>query len=246
MPVALGGLPAPVFGIRAQKEYYRFFFAGLVLFMGCLMPWGPEWEMAGWQTFKGGVFTIIALGIMWSSWVAISHGKFDLSTMRWLVLASLPLTVMIWHLVFIFDEPAVLDYIRLEQAKYAGGEYQADQHEAPSGVGERVPDRGEADVGEAGDDRVHGEADEADHDDVADAHPLELLEFRCVDTERLGELVAQRGDLQLGVLGLTPQGRSQRRRLEHGQHRRQLVVTERPAGGCDRPVGADHERRCDQ
>ncbi len=110
MPVSLSGLPAPAFGMRAQKQYYRFFFAGLVMFLGCLMPFGPEWAMAGYQTLGGSLFTIIALGIMWTSWVAISHGKFDLSSMRWLILAFLPLTVMVWHIIFIFEEPAVLAY----------------------------------------------------------------------------------------------------------------------------------------
>jgi hypothetical protein len=116
-PVSLGGLPAPMYGARAQKEYYRFFFAGLVLFMGCLMPWGPEWEMAGWQTLKGGVFTIIALGIMWSSWVAISHGKFDLSSMRWLVLASLPLVSSVFFVLGVFESSAVQVYIAAMKAK---------------------------------------------------------------------------------------------------------------------------------
>ncbi len=115
-PVSLGGLPAPLFGARAQKEYYRFFFAGLVLFMGCLMPWGPEWQMAGWQTLKGGVFTIIALGIMWSSWVAISHNKFDLSTMRWLILAVLPLTSSVFFVLGVFESSAVQVYIAAQKA----------------------------------------------------------------------------------------------------------------------------------
>jgi hypothetical protein len=115
-PVTMGGLPAPFFGKRAQKEYYRFFFAGFVLFMGCLMPWGPEWEMAGWQTLKGGCFMIIALGIMWSSWVAIAHGKFDLGTMRWLVLATIPLISSVFFVLGVFESSAVLVYIQAQKA----------------------------------------------------------------------------------------------------------------------------------
>lgn len=118
MPVSLSGLPAPAFGMRAQKQYYRFFFAGVVMFLGCLMPFGPEWAMAGYQTLGGALFTLIAVGIMWTSWVAISHGKFDLTSMRWLILAFLPLTVMVWHIIFIFEEPAVLAYQALAQAAY--------------------------------------------------------------------------------------------------------------------------------
>lgn len=118
MLVALPGLPAPAFGIRGQRQYYRFFFAGLVMFLGCMMPFGPEWAMAGYQTMGGSIFTIIALGIMWTSWVAISHGKFDLTSMRWLLLAFVPLTVMVWHVIYIFEEPAVIAYQAMSKAAY--------------------------------------------------------------------------------------------------------------------------------
>lgn len=118
LPVTLPGLPAPAFGIRGQRQYYRFFFAGLVMFLGCMMPFGPEWAMAGYQTMGGSIFTIIALGIMWTSWVAISHGKFDLTSMRWLLLAFVPLTVMVWHVVYIFEEPAVKAYQAMSKAAY--------------------------------------------------------------------------------------------------------------------------------
>lgn len=117
--VSLPGLPAPVFGTRAQTEYYRFFFAGLIMFLGCMMPFGPEWEMAGYQSLGGAVFTLISLGIMWSSWVAISHGKFDLSSIRWLILSTIPLTVMIYHVWRIWEEPAVIEYIKIVKAQHA-------------------------------------------------------------------------------------------------------------------------------
>ena len=104
-------MPAPAFGMRAQKEYYRFFFAGLVMFLGCLMPFGPEADLVGYKTLGGAFFTLIALGIMWSSWVAISHGRFNMSNLRWLVCAFIPLAVMVYHLVMIFEEPAVVGYI---------------------------------------------------------------------------------------------------------------------------------------
>ena len=111
MQVALSGMPAPAFGLRAQKEYYRFFFAGLIMFLGCLMPFGPEAELVGYKTLGGALFTLISLGIMWSSWIAITHGRFNMSNLRWLLCAFIPLTVMIYHLVMIFDEPAVQGYI---------------------------------------------------------------------------------------------------------------------------------------
>lgn len=119
MPVSLGGMPAPLFGMRAQKEYYRFFFCGLLIFMGCLMPWGHLWDMAGWQSFKGGIFTIIALGIMWSSWVAISHNKFDLSSMRWLILATIPLISSVFFVIGVFEQPDVVKYIAVMKVRMA-------------------------------------------------------------------------------------------------------------------------------
>lgn len=116
MAVSMAGMPAPLFSMRAQREYYRFMFAGVLMLLGCMMPFGPEWDMAGYKTLGGAVFTVIALGILWTSWIAISHGRFDLSAMRWLILATIPLTIQIWHLVGAFDEPAVVEYIRLTKA----------------------------------------------------------------------------------------------------------------------------------
>ena len=119
MPVSMAGMPAPAFGMRAQKEYYRFLFAGVLMFLGCMMPFGPELDQAGYKSLGGACFTVISLGIVWSSWIAITHGRFDLSTMRWLTLAVIPLWSTVWHLVKIFDEPAVKAYIAQTKAAHA-------------------------------------------------------------------------------------------------------------------------------
>ncbi len=113
------GMPAPAFSVKAHKEHYRFFFAGLIMFLGCLMPFGPEWAMAGYKTLGGAVFTIISLGIMWISWVSIAHNKFDMSNMKWWVLGFLPFAVQVYHLCYAFQEPAVMAYMN------AGGEVQS-------------------------------------------------------------------------------------------------------------------------
>ena len=44
MPI---GLPPIFYRHDAHREYYRFLFAGIVMTLGCLMPFGPEWEQAG-------------------------------------------------------------------------------------------------------------------------------------------------------------------------------------------------------
>lgn len=110
-PVSLPGMPAPVFGMRAPKEYYRFFFAGLLIVLGCLMPWGPQMDLVGWKTVSGGVCMIIGLMICWTSWVAIAHSRFGLNNMTWLILAVIPLIGQILNLVNAFELPAVKAYI---------------------------------------------------------------------------------------------------------------------------------------
>jgi len=117
-PVSLSGMPAPVYSVRASKEYYRFFFAGLVMFLGCLMPFGPQMDLVGYKTLGGAFFILIALMIMWSSWVAIAHNRFGLNNMFWLMLAFIPLGVQTYHLVLAFDEPAVVAYIENAQARH--------------------------------------------------------------------------------------------------------------------------------
>ena len=62
------GLPAPAYNPRADKYYFRFLFAGLLMLIGCLMPFGPEWDMSGYKTVSGAVFLIIALGVCWTAW----------------------------------------------------------------------------------------------------------------------------------------------------------------------------------
>jgi hypothetical protein len=105
--VQTSGVGAPAFGPRAHKEYYRFFFAGLIMFLGCLMPFGPEWTMAGYKTISGALFTLIALGIMWSAWVAIGHNKFGGFTLRWIALAFVPFGVELYNLILFTSEPAI-------------------------------------------------------------------------------------------------------------------------------------------
>lgn len=104
-----GILGAPAFNPAADKEYYRFLFAGVVMLLGCLMPWGPEWEMAGYKTLSGAFFTLIAVGMIWSWWGAIATARFSGSNLKWVGLSMIPLIVSLFNIIGAFESPAVVD-----------------------------------------------------------------------------------------------------------------------------------------
>lgn len=104
-------LPAPAYHPGADKEYYRFLFAGVVMLLGCAMPFGPEWDMAGYKTPSGAFFTLIALGIVWSSWASIANRRMIKGMLRWVMLAFLPLVLSIVDLMQAWDAPAVKAYV---------------------------------------------------------------------------------------------------------------------------------------
>lgn len=111
---APGGLPAPAYNPTADKEYYRFLFAGVVMFIGCMMPFGPQWQMAGYQTLRGALFLVIALGIIWSSWASISNRRMIKGLLRWVFLAMIPMALGIVDMIVAFREgTAVHDWILL-------------------------------------------------------------------------------------------------------------------------------------
>lgn len=105
------GLPAPAHNPRADKVYFRFLFAGLVMTIGCLMPFGPEWQMSGYKTMSGAFFLLIALGVVWSAWGAIHTNRLEPKRMKWILLAFLPFVVQIMNMIGMFDEPAIKDAI---------------------------------------------------------------------------------------------------------------------------------------
>jgi len=105
------GLPAPAHNPRADKVYFRFLFAGLIMMIGCWMPFGPEWDMAGYKTISGAFFFLIALGVVWSAWGAIHTNRLEPKRMKWILLAFLPFVIQVMNLVNMFDEPAVKDAI---------------------------------------------------------------------------------------------------------------------------------------
>jgi hypothetical protein len=109
-PVARVGLPAPFYNRGASKAYYRMMFGGVLMTVGCLMPFGPELGLLGYRTLGGGISFVIALGLLWASWVAIHFGRPP--SLKWFLLPLLPLVLMIFHVVGAFSAPSVEDVVR--------------------------------------------------------------------------------------------------------------------------------------
>ena len=101
---ALAGLPAPAFNPDAPRACYRFLLAGVLVLVGCLMPFGPQ-PVPGYYSTMGGIMLIVALGVVWSMWGAIQSGHLRL---LWILLMFIPLVWSVMHVVFAFHEPAVV------------------------------------------------------------------------------------------------------------------------------------------
>ena len=87
------------------KEYYRFFFAGFLLFMSAFLPCGPGGPLSI-TTLLGSTYAIIGLGVMWNMWKAIYAGRVKLF---WVLMTLMPLIVGIWRIATAFggdpDDP---------------------------------------------------------------------------------------------------------------------------------------------
>jgi hypothetical protein len=113
------GCIAPAFNPAADKEYYRFFFCGMIMLLGCLMPFGPEAGSAGYKSLGGAVYTLIALGMLWSWWGAIATNRFSGQNLKWVLLAVVPLLRELLGLMNAFEAPAVADFIAADQGPIA-------------------------------------------------------------------------------------------------------------------------------
>lgn len=109
-PVA--GLPAPAFNPGVDKEYYRFLFAGLVMLIGCLMPFGPEWEMAGYKTLGGAFAMLVAIGMVWTWWCAIATARFSGKNLKWVGFTLLVFVFQLMNVLRAWDAPAVVDWVQ--------------------------------------------------------------------------------------------------------------------------------------
>jgi hypothetical protein len=96
-PVKVGA-PPPFYRSDAHGEYYRFLFAGLVMTLGCLMPFSADAQLAGYKTLGGAFYLILALGLVWSMWIAVYGGRFR---MKWIMLALIPFLVGLIDFIFV-------------------------------------------------------------------------------------------------------------------------------------------------
>ncbi len=110
MAAQRAGLPAPAFNLYCtDKMFYRFLFAGVVMFVGCMMPFSAEIGRAGYQTMSGGFFLLIAIAMIWSWWGSIANNR--PTGLKWLLASMVPL-IGAGYGLFTFDAGAAHEAAR--------------------------------------------------------------------------------------------------------------------------------------
>lgn len=95
------GLAAPAFNMHCRdKTFYRFLFAGVVMFVGCMMPFSAEIQRAGYQTLAGGFYLLIAIAMIWSWWASIANNR--PTGLKWLMFSMFPMIGGAWTML-VFD-----------------------------------------------------------------------------------------------------------------------------------------------
>ncbi|MBK8977435.1 MAG: hypothetical protein IPM29_16105 [Planctomycetes bacterium] len=110
------GLPCPAYNAHADKEYYRFLLAGLVMLIGSLMPWGVTGSelVPGYWTIGGAFALLISIGMVWTWWGAISTGRFTGRNLKWVFLSLLPFLLQLHTLIGSFLDPAMQQFLALK------------------------------------------------------------------------------------------------------------------------------------
>tara|TARA_R110002073_G_scaffold221547_1_gene381712 strand:+ start:767 stop:1453 length:687 start_codon:yes stop_codon:yes gene_type:complete len=95
------GLAAPAFNMYCgDKTFYRFLFAGVIMMVGCIMPFSAEIGRAGYQTLAGGFYMLIAIAMIWSWWASIANNR--PTGLKWLLFSMFPLIGGAWTMI-VFD-----------------------------------------------------------------------------------------------------------------------------------------------
>jgi len=98
MAAQRAGLPAPAFNMHCgDKTFYRFLWAGVILFVGCMMPFTAELGRAGYQTMSGSIYLLIAIAMIWSWWASIANNR--PTGLKWLLFCMFPLIGAGWALI---------------------------------------------------------------------------------------------------------------------------------------------------
>lgn len=94
------GLPAPAFNPYCRdKTFYKFLFAGVVMLLGCTMPFNANVAVAGYQTMSGACYTLIAIGMVWTWWGAIACNRSTNASLKWLGLSFLPFVAILMNMI---------------------------------------------------------------------------------------------------------------------------------------------------
>ncbi|MGE3171236.1 MAG: hypothetical protein AB7O97_01340 [Planctomycetota bacterium] len=103
------GLPPPAFNpICTDKTSYRFLMCGVLMVLGCLMPFSADLNQAGYKTMGGAFFMFIGIGMVWTWWAAIHHNRSTGASLKWLGLCLIPMIAQILNMVD-YDAKVALD-----------------------------------------------------------------------------------------------------------------------------------------
>ncbi|MBL8729225.1 MAG: hypothetical protein JNM25_12380 [Planctomycetes bacterium] len=101
-------LPAPAFNpFCRDKTFYRFLFAGVLMLLGCLMPFGVDYQQVGYKTMSGAIYMVIAVAMVWTWWGAIHNNRTTGASLKWLLACAIPLVAGIMGLVGYDPEKAL-------------------------------------------------------------------------------------------------------------------------------------------
>ncbi len=106
LQAARSGLPAPASNPYCRdKAFYKFLFAGVIMGLGCLMPFSANVAIAGYQTMSGACYALIAIGMIWTWWAAIHNNRSTGASLKWLLFCFAPLLAVGMNLMT-FDPDA--------------------------------------------------------------------------------------------------------------------------------------------
>ncbi|MBL9079355.1 MAG: hypothetical protein JNL08_17775 [Planctomycetes bacterium] len=106
--MARASLAAPAFNpFCRDKTFYRFLFAGVLMVLGCLMPFGADYQMVGYKTMSGAVYLVIGVAMVWTWWGAIHNNRSTSASLKWLLLCALVMVAGIMGLVWYNPEVAL-------------------------------------------------------------------------------------------------------------------------------------------
>ena len=94
------GLPSPAYNPRCtDKSSYKFLMCGVLMLLGCTMPFSADLALAGYKTVSGAFFTFIAIGMVWTWWSAIHHARATSAGLKWIGLCMFPLLAQAMNLI---------------------------------------------------------------------------------------------------------------------------------------------------